>query len=394
MNRRGVLVNFVALLYNGCVNSTGKCQGEEMSFRFAALLLTTAALTMAQEFRATLQGDVVDPSKSTIPTAEVMLRNIQTGIERTTATDSSGHYIFQFVVPGEYSLTAKAAGFKTAVREGIALSLNDNIRLDVELALGATAETVSVTAEVTSVQADTSSLGAVVNRETIDRLPLKGHSSLYIYNLTPGVVGNRYLEDVRPSDTGSNVLFSANGAPVASGDIAVDGVTNTVNVGRGLSLSPWVPSTEAVAEMKMQLGTLPAEYGRAGGYFTNIVIKSGTNQLHGSAYEHLRNSAMDANLFFPRGRGQKLDPLWRSRFRLHGRRARLYSQSCTTDRIAPFSSSTMKADVRAMAKARRAVCLRRRCVRAIFPKSLLPSSIRSLCGRSTACQHAIRSRTT
>jgi hypothetical protein len=263
---------------------------------------------MAQEFRATLQGDVVDPSKSTIPNSVIVLKNIQTGIERSTSADQSGHYIFQFVVPGDYSITAKAPGFKTTVRDGITLSLNDNIRLDLELAVGATTETVSVVADVTVLQADTSSLGSVVNRETIDHLPLKGHSSLYIYNLTPGVVGNRYLEDVRPSDTGSNVLFSANGAPVASGDVAVDGVTNTVNVGRGLSLSPWVPSTEAVAEMKMQLGTIPAEYGRAGGYFTNVVIKSGTNQVHGSVYEHLRNSALDANLFFPRGRGQKLVP--------------------------------------------------------------------------------------
>ncbi len=279
-----------------------------MKSKLTVCSLLLAACALSQEFRATLQGDVIDPSKSTIAAAEVTLRNAQTGIVRSTKTDAAGHYIFQYVVPGEYSVTTKAPGFKTAVKEGIQLSLNDNIRLDVDLALGAAAETVSVTAEVSVVQADTSSLGAVVNRETIDHLPLKGHSSLYIYNLTPGVVGNRYLEDVRPSDTGSNVLFSANGAPVASGDIAVDGVTNTVNVGRGLSLSPWVPSTEAVSEMKMQLGTLPAEYGRAGGYFTNIVIKSGTNQLHGSAYEHLRNSAMDANLFFPRGRGQDLVP--------------------------------------------------------------------------------------
>ena len=279
-----------------------------MRIRLAVLGLSIALCAEAQEFRATLQGDITDSSKATIPAATLTLKNTQTGLERTAEADQSGHYIFTFIVPGEYTLSAQAPGFKTAVRSGIALSLNDNTRLDVELSVGATTDTVTVSAEVSVLQADTSTLGAVVSRETIDKLPLKGHSSLYIYNLTPGVVGNRYLEDVRPSDTGSNVLFSANGAPIASGDIAVDGVTNTVNVGRGLSLSPWVPSTEAVAEMKMILGTIPAEYGRAGGYFTNIVIKSGTNDIHGSAYENLRNSAMDANLFFPRGRGQKLVP--------------------------------------------------------------------------------------
>ncbi|HWB97892.1 MAG TPA: carboxypeptidase regulatory-like domain-containing protein, partial [Bryobacteraceae bacterium] len=250
----------------------------------------------------------MDPSQAAVPTAVVTLKNTATGIERETTTDESGHYLFSFVMPGNYSVTVRRTGFKTSVRNNVQLSLNDQIRLDVEMLLGEAAETVSVVGDVAVVQAESSALGAVVNREIVDTLPLKGHSSLYLYNLAPGVVGNRYLEDVRPSDTGTNVLFTANGSPVASGDVAVDGVANTVNVGRGMNLSPWVPATEAVAEFKIQMGTLPAEYGRAGGAFTNIVIKSGTNDLHGSLYEYLRNSAMDANLFFPRGQGQKLTP--------------------------------------------------------------------------------------
>jgi hypothetical protein len=262
----------------------------------------------AQEFRATLQGDITDPTQAAIPGASVTLTNVETGIERNTSSDATGHFLFQYIPPGKYSLTVKASGFKTTVRGGIALSLNDNTRLDVELPVGETTETISVSAEVAVVQAESSSLGSVVNREIIDSLPLKGHSSLFMFNLATGVVGNRYWEDARPSDTGTNVLFTANGSPVASGDVAVDGTANTVNVGRGMNLSPWVPATEAVAEFKLQMGTLPAEYGRSGGAFTNIVIKSGTNELHGSMYEYFRNSALDANLFFPRGRGQKLTP--------------------------------------------------------------------------------------
>jgi hypothetical protein len=275
--------------------------------RLFTLLLAIGAAP-AQEFRATLQGDISDPTQARVPKATVVLRNADTGIERNGESDAAGHYLFQFVPPGTYSLTTSAGGFKTIVRTGIALSLNDNIRLDVELPLGEAAEKVSVVGDIAVVQAESSSLGSVVNREIIENLPLKGHSSLYMYNLTTGVVGNRYLEDVRPSDTGTNVLFTANGAPLASGEVSVDGVPNTVNVGRGLALSPWVPPTEAVAEMKLQMGTLPAEYGRAGGAITNIVIKSGTNELHGSVYENFRNSSLDANLFFPRGRGQALTP--------------------------------------------------------------------------------------
>ena len=276
--------------------------------RVILLASALACSLAAQEFRATLQGDITDPSQAAVPNATVTLKNVETGIERSIPSDPAGHYLFQFVVPGRYTLTVKAAGFKTTVRDGITLSLNDNIRLDVQLPLGEAAETVSVVGDVAVVQAESSSLGSVVNREIIDNLPLKGHSSLYMYNLATGVVGQRYWEDVRPSDTGTNVLFTANGAPLASGDVSVDGVANTVNVGRGLALSPWVPPTDAVAEMKLQMGTLPAEYGRAGGAITNIVIKSGTNDLHGSMYEYFRSSALDANQFFPRGKGQKLTP--------------------------------------------------------------------------------------
>ena len=140
----------------------------------------------AQEFRATLQGTIMDPSRATVPKASVTLKNVETGIERKLDADDAGHYLFQFVPPGNYSVTVVAAGFKTTVRENVALSLNDSIRLDIEISLGATAETVSVVGDVAVVQADSSSLGSVVNREIIDNLPLKGHSSLYMYNLATG----------------------------------------------------------------------------------------------------------------------------------------------------------------------------------------------------------------
>jgi hypothetical protein len=129
------------------------------------------------------------------------------------------------------------------------------------------------------VQAETLPPGP--QQSTIENLPLKGHSSLFMFTLATGVVNNRYGEDTRPNDTVTNILYSANGSPPASGDVSVDGVSSTVNVNRGTALSPWVPSVDAVAEFKLQTGTLPAEYGRSGGSIMNIVIKSGTNNLHG-----------------------------------------------------------------------------------------------------------------
>ena len=226
-------------------------------------LLTLSAL--AQEFRGTIQGTITDPSQAAVPSATATLKNLETGIERDTSTDATGHYLFSYVVPGSYSLTVKAPGFKTTIREGIQLSINDSLKLDVAMPVGQASDTIEVKGEVAAVQAESSSLGSVIGEKLVDAQPLKGHSSLFLYMAAAGVVGNRYLEDTRPTDTGTNVLYTANGSPPATGEVSVDGVSNTVNVGRGLYLSPWVPSTAAVGEIKMLMGTLPAEYGRAAG---------------------------------------------------------------------------------------------------------------------------------
>ncbi len=270
------------------------------------VLCLGVGLAQAQEFRATLQGTVYDPSKAAIVAAELILRNTATSAERRTTTNPMGQYSFQFLPPGVYSLVTQAAGFKTDRRDTVTLSLGDNVRLDVDLAIGQATETVTVTGDVSTVQADSSALGSVVRQEIINTLPLKGHSSLFMFTLATGVVNNRYMEDTRPNDTITNVSFSANGSPVASGDVSVDGVANTVNVNRGVNISQWVPARFAVSEFKLQMGTLPAEHGRSGGSIMSLVIKSGTNEFHGDAYEFLRNAALDANLFFNNVNGSRL----------------------------------------------------------------------------------------
>ncbi len=270
------------------------------------VILAPVFVLSAQEFRATLQGTIYDPTQAAIPQASVTLRGTLTGLERSDRADESGHYSFSFLPPGTYSLTVAAAGFRTVLQESIVLGVSSNVRLDVGLPVGSTADTVTVSAEGSLVRPESSSLGSTVNRNTIETLPLKGHSSLLLFNLAPGVVSTRYGEDTRPVNTVQNVLYSASGSPPASGDVSVDGVSNTVNVNRGTNISAWVPALDAVAEFKLQTGILPAEYGRSAASIMNIVIKSGTNNFHGSVYEYFRNSALDANLFFPRGAGDDL----------------------------------------------------------------------------------------
>ncbi|MFN7920078.1 MAG: TonB-dependent receptor [Bryobacteraceae bacterium] len=277
-----------------------------MTKKLLTAALLWAAFAAAQDFRGTIQGTVTDPTQGLVAGASVTLKNVDTAVERTATTDNSGFYLFQFLAPGNYALTVKAPGFRTMSRPGIELALTQTLREDVQLSLGDTAETVSVVADVAVVDTDSTALGTAIRQEIRDNLPLKGRSSLFMFTLTPGVVNNRYGEDTRPNDTITNIYFSANGAPVAATDVFVDGAVNTVNVNRGVNISQWVPSVDSIAEFKLEMGTLSAEYGRSGGSVTNIVIRSGTNALHGTAYEFFRNSALDANLFFARGQNRPL----------------------------------------------------------------------------------------
>ena len=281
-------------------------------YKLFAFLLLSLSLASAQEFRATVQGTIFDPNHAVVPGAELTLRNVATAVERKTVSDGEGHYTFQFATPGVYSITTKAAGFKTDTRSGVQLSVGQNLRLDIDIALGETAERVVVEANAVAVSAESSTLGSVVRREIIDSLPIKGHGSLTMFVLAPGIEnvsnGDKFSDDVRPIDQANNQRYSANGSPVGTGDTAVDGVPNMIDVNRGYYINGYVPPVDSVGEFKLQMGTLPAEYGKSSGSIMTVVIKSGTNDLHGSLYENLRNSRLDANLFFNNIGGQKIPP--------------------------------------------------------------------------------------
>lgn len=277
---------------------------------FPAVFLLLLSSVSAQEFRATLQGTIYDPNDAVVPGAELTLTNVATAVERKTVSDGEGHYVFQFVTPGAYSLITNAAGFKTDTRSGVQLTVGQNLRLDVKVALGQTTERVVVEANAVAVAAESSTLGSVVRREIIDSLPIKGHGSLTMFVLAPGIenvsLGDKFSDDVRPIDQANNQRYSANGSPVGTGDTAVDGVPNMIDVNRGYYINGYVPPVDSVGEFKLQMGTLPAEYGKSSGSIMTVVIKSGTNELHGSVYENLRNSALDANLFFNNLSGRKI----------------------------------------------------------------------------------------
>jgi hypothetical protein len=270
-------------------------------------LLVLAATAGGQSITGSVTGLVTDASGAVIPGATVSVTNKGTNIQSTATTDQSGNYTDPLLPRGEYRVEVSAGGFKRSVREGIVLQVQQTARVDIQMVVGEVAESVLVTADATKLETENATLSKVVDNRAIVNLPLNTRNVYSLVFLTPGVtgsVGNSYGE----------MRYSVNGARARTMDTMIDGVSAahpTVNGFNGISV---FPSVDAIEEFKLLGADYPAEFGRSLGSVLNVVFKSGTNRWHGSAYEFLRNSSLDANNFFDNRRGQALLSFKRSQF--------------------------------------------------------------------------------
>jgi hypothetical protein len=258
------------------------------------LVLSMALLVLpvaAQLDMGIIEGTVKDASGAAIPRAAVTITETQTNIRSAVITDAQGNYVSPPLHVGTYSVSVVAPGFKTFTRSGIVLNVQDRLRIDAPMEVGGRTEQVLVTGEVSPVQTDTSSLGQVITTQQTQDMPLNGRNYLGMLSLTPGLVGNA----VTFASVGSGISFSANGAHVGMNNFILDGVDNNSNDNRAYALDV---NLDAIAEFKIQTNSYDAEFGRAGGAAVNVVVKSGTNQVHGSAFEFYQNAYLNAQSFF------------------------------------------------------------------------------------------------
>lgn len=237
---------------------------------------------------ARLTGIVKDSSGGSVPSATVTLTNQGTNVTRTTKTDGDGTYLFPLVTVGTYSLTVEHHGFKKHVQSGITLEINQNGRLDVTLEVGQNTETIEVSAVVAQIDTSGAMLGKVEDTRRIQDLPLVDRDTLQLGLLQAGV----FAPD---PDDGSNNPFSVSGQRSESLTFLVDGADNTDFLGNNIVVNP---NPDAVGEFKILTNNYDAEFGRSSGGIVNQVIKSGTNQLHGTGFEFLRNDVFNARDFF------------------------------------------------------------------------------------------------
>ena len=282
------------------------------------ILVLAAAVMPAQEYRATLLGTVTDPSGATVPEAAVTVRNTESGVSTTTKANGSGHYLVPFLLPGSYRLEVEHPGFKSFERSPITLRVNDRVRIDVALQVGVTSDRITISAETPLLEVANSSRGQVIEGLAITDLPVKSRNPFSLMSLAVGVQYTGSLLYYRPFDNGAIADFSINGGRSGYNEYQIDGISNNSN--RGGSNLAYVPPVEATQEFKIQTNTYDAQYGRTGGGVVSVSVKSGTNSLHGAAYEYLRRTSLEANAFAnnAKGVGRSEHSLDQYGFRLDG----------------------------------------------------------------------------
>ncbi|HET7102759.1 MAG TPA: TonB-dependent receptor [Terracidiphilus sp.] len=256
-----------------------------------ALALLPSKFLLAQADQGTITGVVQDPTGAVISKASVTLTSVDTGLVLKSTTDGSGVYVFSPVKIGNYSVTASAPGFATTTQTNLHLSLQQRLNVVVTLQPGATTQTVTVTTEAPLMQTQESSVGQVMDTKTIDSIPLNGRNWVFIAQLAAGSVPP---EGSRGAGKGD---FNANGQRAEQNNFILDGVDNNANVVDFYNGASFVaqPPPDALAEFKVQTGNYSAEFGHSAGAVINASLKSGTNNLHGSAWEYIRNTVFDTH---------------------------------------------------------------------------------------------------
>ncbi len=262
------------------------------------ILLICAPETPAQAITGTVVGTVQDPSGAVIVGARVKVINQNTGASWDRTTDAQGNYVVPYLPPGTCRITAEWSGFRTAVVADNVVEVDHTVRVDFTLTPGAVTEQVEVTAVAPLVESTTSDIGQVVGARQIQSLPLNGRLFEQLVTLTPGTVPTGFADfGENPAAAGarSAIHASVNGLPWSGNNYTIDGVNNSEPLNAFINLTP---PLEAIQEFKVQTNSPTSEFGSFGGAIINLTMRSGTNELHGSVFEFVRNDIFNARDFF------------------------------------------------------------------------------------------------
>ena len=269
-------------------------RSSRLAFLLAVFLIIFAAQALAQD--ATIVGTVTDPSGAAVSTASITITNTDTGVSRTAPTSSDGQYVAPDLRAGHYVMRATAAGFKVAEQTGLTLTVGDRLRIDFKLQIGSAQEQVTVEANAVAVQTETGEVSNLITGQQITQLATNGRSLFTLFALAPGA-SSLQGDFINPVPVGGDNTVSINGQRAGHNLQILDGGEN---LDRGGSSGSVMPSLDALLEFRNMTSNYSAEYGLSSAATITEVIKSGTKRYHASAWEFVRNDALDARNYFNR----------------------------------------------------------------------------------------------
>src|SRR5882724_1110419 len=266
----------------------------------AAVMLATVPV-FAQQFRGSISGRVLDQQSGAIPNAKVNAVENETGAKFNTVTNTDGTYVLPFMPPGPYTVSVEAPGFKRYTNGKVRVTTNEREQMDVTLEIGTIDQSVTVSAEASMLETATASTGQVINTRQIENMPINGRAPLVLAQLAFGVTPNADPKFSRPFDNAGPSGFSMGGAPGQSNELLIDGSPDTT---RNLRVA-YNPPPDAVQEVKVETFQSDAAYGHTGGGTVNVVMRGGTNTVHGRAYDFNQVSKLAATPWFTNKAGGK-----------------------------------------------------------------------------------------
>ena len=288
---------------------------KSMKIALSLILLGFFGMAVARaQSLASISGIVNDPAGAVVPGVKVALTDIERGVSVTATTNQDGVYFIKNLIPSTYKVTAEAAGFQTYVVSTFPLTATQEAVLNVVLTIGTASQSIEVSGQVQMVEPSNATLGGLVNNKSIVDLPLINRNVLTLMAVEPGVTPstpNNYQSNFFTSA----IRYSFNGGLESTSDFQLDGISilNQSDIPGIMGLT-MLPSVDAVDEMRVQTSSYSATYGRSGGGITTMVTKAGTNSIHGTAFEFLRNNDFNANGFFSNRSGAQIAPLHINQF--------------------------------------------------------------------------------
>ncbi len=281
--------------------------------RLVLSCLLFCGIALAQRDLGTLSGSITDAQGAAIPNSRIVAVNDATGVTNTSQTNDSGQFTIPALNPGTYTVSVEASGFQKAQQKGVLVNPGQPVSVDIALQVGNSSQTVEVTASAPLLQTESPAIGANLSAAEVSELPLGGQRTFtFLARLSPGVV---------PAEPGARDSlgggFSANGVrSTGENNFLLNGVDNNVNVIDFINQTAYVigPSVEAIGDMQVITNGASAEYGRAAGGVIEISLKSGTNDIHGVAFEILQNTVLDANRWENNQAGVPRNPFKQNQF--------------------------------------------------------------------------------